>query len=84
MEDFGAFGAPVLGAGGFDLTLGFFAFDPPVEALTPWLMLDFLPVFLLPRELEVVGTKMAIDCPGLSATGIFNLFQAAMFMGVTS
>jgi hypothetical protein len=61
MEDFGAFGAPVLGAGGFDLTLGFFAFDPPVEALTPWLMLDFLPVFLLPRELAVVGTKMAMD-----------------------
>ena len=61
MKDLGAFGLPVLGAGGFDLTLGFLAFDPPVEALTPWLMLDFLPVFLLPRELAVVGTKMAMD-----------------------
>ena len=71
-------------AGGFDWTLAWFALDAPFEAFVPWLMLDFLPVFLLPRELEVVGTKMAIDCPGLSATGIFNLFQAAMFMGVTS
>ena len=61
MEDLGALGLPVLGAGGLDLTFGFLAFDPPVEALTPWLMLDFLPVFLLPRELAVVGTKMAMD-----------------------
>jgi len=84
MEDWGAFGLPVLGAGCFDLALGFFALDPPVEDFAPWLMLDFLPVFWLPRELAVVGTKMAMDCPGLSATGIFNLFQAAMLMGVTS
>jgi hypothetical protein len=75
---------PVFGAGGFDWTLACFSLDAPVEAFAPWLVLDFLPVFLLPRELAVVGTKMAIDCPGLSATGIFNLFQAAMFMGVTS
>ena len=75
---------PVFGAGGFDWTLACFALDAPVEAFAPWLVPDFLPVFLLPRELAVVGTKMAIDCPGLSATGIFNLFQAAMFMGVTS
>ena len=75
---------PAFVAGGFDWTLVCFALDAPVEAFVPWLMLDFLPVFLLPRELDVVGTKMAIDCPGLSATGIFNLFQAAMFMGVTS
>ena len=75
---------PVFGAGGFDWTLACFALDAPVEAFTPLLMLDFLLVFLLPRELAVVGTKMAMDCPGLSATVIFNLFQAAMFEGETS
>jgi hypothetical protein len=60
-EELGAFGLPVLEAGGFDVALGFLALGPPVEALTPWLMLDFLAVFLLPRELAVVGTKMAMD-----------------------
>ena len=75
---------PVFGAGGFDWTLACFALDAPAEVFTPLLMLDFLLVFLLPRELAVVGTKMAMDCPGLSARGIFNLFQAAMFEGVTS
>ena len=43
-----------------------------------------LPVTLLPLELAVVGTQMAMACPGLRLTGIFNLFQAAMFWGVTS
>ena len=74
----------VFGVDGFDGTLACFALGAPVEAFTPLLTLDFLLVFLLPRELAVVGTKMAIDCPGLSATGIFNLFQAAMFEGETS
>jgi hypothetical protein len=45
MEDWGAFGLPVLGAGCFGLALGFFELDVPLEAFTPWLMLDFLPVF---------------------------------------
>ena len=45
MEDWGEFGLPVLGAGCFDLALGFFALDPPFEDFAPWLMLDFLPVF---------------------------------------
>lgn len=80
----GEFGLAVFGVDGFDWTLACFALGAPVEAFTPLLTLDFLLVFLLPRELAVVGTKMAIDCPGLSATGIFNLFQAAMFEGETS
>lgn len=45
MEDWGEFGLPVVGAGFFDLALDFFELDVPVEAFTPWLMLDFLPVF---------------------------------------
>jgi hypothetical protein len=55
------FGLPAFGAGGFDVTLDFLAFEPPAEVFTPLLMLDFLLVFLLPRELAVVGTKMAMD-----------------------
>ncbi len=73
----------VFGADGFDWTLACFALGAPVEAFTPFWLLGFLLVFLLPRELAVVGTKMAMDCPGLSATGTFNLFQAAMFEGET-
>ena len=74
----------VFGVEDFDWTLACFDLGAPAEAFTPLLTLDFLLVFLLPRELAVVGTKMAMDCPGLSATGIFNLFQAAMFEGETS
>jgi hypothetical protein len=51
---------PVLGVGCVDLTLGFFALDEPVAAFAPGLP-DFLPELLLPRELAVVGTKMATD-----------------------
>ena len=67
-----------------DLALDFDVLDEAADAFTPGLVLVFLPVVLLPLELAVVGTKIAIDCPGLSATGIFNLFQAAMLVGVTS
>ena len=67
-----------------DLALDFDVLDEAADAFTPGLVLVFLPVVLLPLELAVVGTKIAIDCPGLSATGIFNLFQAAMLLGVTS
>ena len=55
-----------------------------VPCLVPCLLVAFLVVCLLPRELAVVGTKIAIDCPGLRATGILSLFQAAMLVGVTS
>ena len=67
-----------------DVDLAFDVLDEAADAFTPGLVLVFLPVVLLPLELAVVGTKIAIDCPGLSATGIFNLFQAAMLVGVTS
>ena len=55
-----------------------------VPRLVPCLLVAFLMVCLLPRELAVVGTKIAIDCPGLSATGILSLFHAAMLVVVTS
>jgi hypothetical protein len=61
IQGFEVFYWRVFWAGCVDLALGFFAFDAPFEAFTPWLMLDFLPVFLLPRELAVVGTRMAMD-----------------------
>ncbi len=67
-----------------DVDVDFDVLDEAADAFTPGLVLVFLPVVLLPLELAVVGTKIAIDCPGLSATGIFNLFQAAMLVGVTS
>jgi hypothetical protein len=61
MGELGAFGLLAFGVGGFDVALGFLAVELPVEAFAAWLMLVFLPVFLLPRELAVVGTKMAMD-----------------------
>ena len=67
-----------------DVDVDFDVLDEAADAFTPGLVLVFLPVVLLPLELAVVGTKIAIDCPGLSAMGIFNLFQAAMLLGVTS
>ena len=76
----------------FDYCLDFEALDEAAGFLTlcltpflaPCLLLAFFPICLLPCELVVVGTKIAIDCPGLSATGILSLFQAAMLEGVTS